>query len=134
MRRAAVAERIQIMPVAVVVGVEALGAHGVDEVGGAVDALRAGEDLLPAHEEVVAVGEVRVVRARVGVEGADAEWEFVEREEVAVVAGEDEGAEAFFLGCAEQGGCGVSFTAYSLLGSRKLGRGEEWDFDGALGR
>jgi len=47
-----------------------------------VDALRAGHDLLAAHEEVVGVCEVRVVRVRVCVEGADGAGEFVDGVEV----------------------------------------------------
>lgn len=72
-----------------------------------VDALRAGHDFLAAHEEVVAVGEVRRGGVRVGVEGADAEGVFVDGEEVGGVFFVDEAAEGAFLGGAvgEGKGC-----------------------------
>ena len=45
--------------------VDVLGAHGELELGGVVDALGAGHDLLAAHEEVVRVGVARVGTERV---------------------------------------------------------------------
>lgn len=107
MRRAPEPERVQIMPVAVMCGIEALALHGGEQGAGEVDALGAGHDFLAAHEEVVAVGQERVGGAGVGVEGPDGEGEFVEGVEVGVVGGADEGAEAFFLGGAVGGEGGL---------------------------
>lgn len=98
MRRAALPEGIQIVPIPVVVRIEAFGSHGGDERAGQVDALGAGQDFLAAHEEVVAVAEERVRGRGVRVEGADGERELVEGVEVGVVFGAHEGAEVFFLG------------------------------------
>ena len=71
-----------------------------------VDTLRAGHDLLPAHEEVVAVAELGVGGVGVRVEGPDAAREFVHGEEVGGVFLGDEAAEAAFL-CGGVGEGGV---------------------------
>lgn len=108
MRRDPVPERIRVMPEPFARGVHALGAHLGAELGVVVDALRAGHDFLPAHEEVVAVCEGGVAGVGVSVEGAEGARVFVDGVEVCGVFGEDEGAEGFFLGRAR---CGVSCWA-----------------------
>lgn len=63
-----------------------------------MDALRAGHDLLAAHEEVVRVGEGGVGRVGVRVERPDGAGEFVDGVEVGGVFRGYEAAEGFFLG------------------------------------
>jgi hypothetical protein len=59
--------------------------HPLHEEVRVVDTLRAGEDLLAAHEEIVRVGQGRVDRVGHGVERSDGERELVEDEVVGVV-------------------------------------------------
>lgn len=73
-----------------------------------MDALRAGHDFLPAHEEVVAVCEGGVGGGRVRVEGAEGARVGVYGVEVCVVFGVDEGAESAFLDRAGEKGGGLA--------------------------
>lgn len=57
-------------------------AHAVAQLLVAVDALRAGHDLLAAHKEVVGVCEGGVEGVGVRVEGADGAGEFVDGVEI----------------------------------------------------
>lgn len=100
MRRTPIPKRIRIMaePFAQRIERGCVGAHALAQLGVAVDALRAGHDLLPAHEEVVGVGEGGVGRVWVGVEGAGGAREFVDAVEVGGVLGVHEAAEVLFLG------------------------------------
>ena len=102
MRAAAPAERLGVVAEPFGVGREALGAHAGAEVGGVVDALGAGHDLLAAHEEVVRVGQGRVVGGGVRVEGAEGARVLVDGVEVRAVLLEDDSAEGFFLGGASR--------------------------------
>ena len=106
MRTAPPPERIGVVPEPLVLGPEALRAHAGEEGGVVVDALGAGHDFLPAHEEVVGVCEGGVAGGGVRVEGAEGAGELVDGVEVRVVLREDDSAEGFFLGGA--GGRGVS--------------------------
>ena len=112
-RRAAVAESVDVVAQALVLGVDGRDAlaHALLQEGRVVDALRAGHDLLAAHEEVVAVGGAGVgvlgvvgglsFGAGHGVEGADGQRVLVEDVEVGAVLLEHEGAEALLVGGAE---------------------------------
>ena len=96
-----------------------------------VDALGAGHDFLPAHEEVVGVCEGGIAGGGVRVEGAEGAGELVDGVEVRVVLREDDSAEGFFLGGAvggggQLGGCGCR-------GDGEGGGMEGWG-DGGMGR
>ena len=77
-------KRLRIMPKALTLRIKGgfIGPHIPTQRLIVMDTLRPAHDLLPAHEEVVAVAEIRVRGVRVRVEGADAAWEFVHGEEV----------------------------------------------------
>ena len=62
-----------------------------------MDTLGSGQNLLPAHEHVVRVGQARVCRGRHGVERANSKGELVEDVEVGAIFFEDELTEVFFL-------------------------------------
>lgn len=62
-----------------------------------MDTLGSGQNLLPAHEHVVRVGQARVCRGRHGIERANSKGELVEDVEVGAVFFEDELTEEFFL-------------------------------------
>ena len=106
MRTAPPSERIGVVPEPLVLGLEALRAHAGEEGGVVVDALGAGHDFLPAHEEVVGVCEGGIAGGGVRVEGAEGAGELVDGVEVRVVLREDDSAEGFFLGGAVGGGGG----------------------------
>lgn len=99
MRRTPVPESIRVILEALAEGVEGriTSSHALTQGVVIVDTLCAGHDLLTAHEEVVAVREVRGGGIGVGVEGPDGEGVFVHGEEVAGVFLRDEGAEGAFL-------------------------------------
>ena len=62
-----------------------------------MDTLGSGQNLLPAHEHVVRVGQARVCRGRHGIERANSKGELVEDVEVGAVFFEDELTKVFFL-------------------------------------
>ena len=62
-----------------------------------MDTLSSGQNLLPAHEHVVRVGQARVCRGRHGIERANSKGELVEDVEVGAVFFEDELTKVFFL-------------------------------------
>ena len=78
-------------------GVDALGADALLELDGVVDALPAGTDLLPAHEQIVRVGDLGVGGVLLGVEGTGRLGELVEHVEVGAVLLADEGAKRLLL-------------------------------------
>lgn len=67
--------------------------HALDQQRRVVDTLRAGQDLLATHEEVVGVGELGVFGARHGVKGPHGEWVLVEDVEVRSILVKDEFAQ-----------------------------------------
>lgn len=102
MWRGAVLEAIDVVLHAVTLRIDAECLHALDEQVVLVHALGAGHDLLAAHEEVVAVGEVLgILGRRHGVEGPDGEGELVHDEEVGVVFLADEPAELALVRRAE---------------------------------
>lgn len=85
MGTASVFERFGVVLEALAVGIQARFFHSGAKLGVGMDALGAGHDFLPAHEEVVGIAERRVGWVGSGVEGTEGEGEFVEGEEVGVV-------------------------------------------------
>ena len=84
MRTTTPPERLRIMPKALTLRIKRriIGPHIPTQRLIIMDPLRPAHDLLPAHEEIVAVAQIRVRGVRVRVEGADAAREFVHGEEV----------------------------------------------------
>ena len=62
-----------------------------------MDTLGSGQNLLPAHEHVIRVGQARVFRGRHGIERANSKGELVEDVEVGAAFFENELTEVFFL-------------------------------------
>lgn len=89
MRPHPISERIRIVFKPLARSIHTFGAHFGAESGIGVQALGAGHDFLPAHEEVVAVCEQRVGGVGVRVEGAEVPRVFVDGVEVCGVRGED---------------------------------------------
>ena len=101
MRAAAPLERLRVVLETLVLGREAFQSHAVAEVSVVVDALGAGHELLPAHEEVVGVCEGGVFGGWVGVEGPEGAGELVDGVEVRFVLFQHDFAECLFLCSAE---------------------------------
>lgn len=98
MRRAALAESIEIILEALLVGLKTLGAHRLLKLLDIVNTLSTGHDLLATHEEVVRVGEALVVGVGLGVEGTDGHGELVEDIEVGIILVADNLAELLLHG------------------------------------
>lgn len=105
MRRTPIPKSISIMPKPLRQWIErrVVVTHVLAELLVVVDALRPGHDFLAAHEEVVGICEVWVLRIGVRVEGADGAGEFVDGVEVGGVLVGYQAAEGFFLGGAVGG-------------------------------
>ena len=84
-----------------------------------VDALRAGHDLLPAHEEVVGVCEGGVARGGVRVEGAEGARVLVDGVEVGFVLFEHDLAEGLLL-------CGAEARVSRMLPQSRRKRATRW--------
>lgn len=100
-RRAALAESVEVVLEALLVRLETLSAHRLFQLLDIVDTLGTGHDLLTTHEEVVGVGEALVVGVGLGVEGTHGHGEFVEDIEVSVVLLADDLAELLLHGGGE---------------------------------
>lgn len=83
--RAALAESIQVVLKALLVGVDALGAHRLHQLVDVVNTLGTGHDLFTTHEEVIRVGEAGILGVGLGVEGAHGHGELVQDVEISVV-------------------------------------------------
>lgn len=97
-RRAALAESIEVILEALLVRLKALGAHRLLELLDIVDTLGTRHDFLATHEEVVRVGEAVVGGVSLGVEGTDSHGEFVQHVEIGVVLLADDVAELLLHG------------------------------------
>ena len=79
------AESVQIVLEALLVGVDSLGKHRGLQFLDVVDTLGTRHDLLTTHEEVIGVGESVVLGVGLGVEGSHGHGELVQNVEVGVV-------------------------------------------------
>lgn len=119
MRTTAPLERFRVVPEPLVLGRHPFHAHAFEELGVDVDALRAGHDLLPAHEEVVGVCEGGVVRGGVRVEGAEGARVLVDGVEVGFVLFEHDLAEGLLL-------CGAEARVSRMLPQSRRKRANRW--------
>lgn len=85
MRRTSLAESVQVVLKALLVGIDSLGNHRGLQLLDVVDTLGTGHDLLTTHEEVIRVGESIVLRVGLGVEGSHGHRELVQNVEIGVV-------------------------------------------------
>lgn len=85
MGRTALAESIQVIFEAFLLGIEALGDHRLLEFLDVIDTLRSRHDLLAAHKEIIRVGEPGVLGAGLGVERPDGHRELVQYVKISVV-------------------------------------------------
>ena len=79
------AESVQVVLEALLVGVDSLGKHRGLQFLDVVDTLGTRHDLLTTHEEVIGVGESVVLGVGLGVEGSHGHGELVQNVEVGVV-------------------------------------------------
>lgn len=100
-RRATLAESVEVVLEALLVRLEALSAHRLLQLLDIVDTLGTGHDLLTTHEEVVGVGETLVVGVGLGVERTNSHGEFVKDVEVGVVLLADDLAKLLLHGGGE---------------------------------
>ena len=98
-RRTSLTESVEVVLEALLVGVDALVDHGSLQLLDVVDTLSSRHDLFTAHEEVVRVGELRVLGVGLGVEWPQGHGELVEDEEVGVVLLADDLAQLLLHGC-----------------------------------
>ena len=84
-RRAALAESIQVILKALLGRVQTLAAHRCLQLLDVMDTLGSRHDLLATHEEVIRVGEAGVLRVGLGVEWPHGHGELVQHVEVGVV-------------------------------------------------
>lgn len=101
MRGTTLAESIEVILEALLVGLKTLSAHRLLQFLDIVDTLGTRHDLLSTHEEVVRVREALVVGVGLGVEGTDGHGELVEDVEVGVVLLADDLAELLLHGGGE---------------------------------
>lgn len=97
--RTSLAEGVQVVLETLLVRVNSLCDHRGLQLLDVVDTLSTRHDLLATHEEVVRVGELRVFRIGLGVEGSQGHGELVEDEEVGVILLPDNLAQLFFHRC-----------------------------------
>lgn len=99
MRRTSLAESVEVVLEALLVRVNTLVEHRSLQLLDVVDTLSSRHDLFTAHEEVVRVGELRVLRVGLGVEWSQGHGKLVEDEEVGVVLLPDDLTQLLLHGC-----------------------------------
>lgn len=99
--RAALAESVKVVLKALLVRFKSLSTHRLLQLLDIVDTLSTRHDLLTTHEEVIRVGEARVLGVGLGVEGTHGHGELVQHVEIGVVFLADDLAKLLLHGSGE---------------------------------